>query len=211
MIVHAYWWKGKSNFGDELTPALMKHFGFNPSWINESNADLIMVGSVLSWIPPEFKGVVLGAGLMCKKQVNLPHARYLAVRGAFTRDMTNAPQDVVLGDPGLLAGLLIIKQLPEFALGIVPHFNDKQDATILDFIRRYSSDVLMIDIQHDVDTVLKNIAKCQAIVSTSLHGLVAADALGFPAAWLKSENVAGDGFKFKDYHSAFGVDRQPIQ
>ena len=59
--------------------------------------------------------------------------------------------------------------------------------------------------------VIHEIAKCEHILSSSLHGLVVADALGIPNGWIKlSDRVVGDGFKFKDYGTAIKRKHSPI-
>ncbi len=52
--------------------------------------------------------------------------------------------------------------------------------------------------------VIKQIAECECIVSSSLHGLIIADSLGIPNIHVKvTNNLLGDGFKFDDYYSAY--------
>ena len=53
--------------------------------------------------------------------------------------------------------------------------------------------------------VIDEILKCNKIVSSSLHGIVLAEAYGIPAKWEKySDDVLGNGFKFRDYLSGTG-------
>lgn len=52
--------------------------------------------------------------------------------------------------------------------------------------------------------VLELIASSEYVLSSSLYGLIVADALGKPSRWLLlSRLVGGGGFKFRDYFSAF--------
>lgn len=58
--------------------------------------------------------------------------------------------------------------------------------------------------QRDPVTVLGEIARCAVVLSSSLHGLIAADAFGHRTAWLElSDAVIGAGYKFRDYYGAF--------
>ena len=43
-----------------------------------------------------------------------------------------------------------------------------------------------------------------------MHGLLAADAIGIPNAWLKlSDRLRGGDFKFQDYYSIFDINAKP--
>jgi pyruvyltransferase len=66
-------------------------------------------------------------------------------------------------------------------------------------------DVHMIDVTAEPAQVMCEIARCSTVISSSLHGLVAAEALGIPAAWVVlSDRVAGGTFKFHDYYLGSG-------
>jgi len=58
--------------------------------------------------------------------------------------------------------------------------------------------------------VLAQIDECEHILSSSLHGLICAQALGIKSRWiLLSNNVLGDGFKFRDYASSMDTTITP--
>ena len=71
----------------------------------------------------------------------------------------------------------------------------------------------MIDICGDIEEVVEEVVACDCIVSSSLHGIICADAFGVPAFWLQvSDKPKGDGFKYLDYFSSVGrPDSQPIR
>ena len=52
--------------------------------------------------------------------------------------------------------------------------------------------------------LLGAIESADLVYSSSLHGIIAADALGVPHIWEPHRNVKGGAFKFNDYASAFG-------
>jgi hypothetical protein len=67
-------------------------------------------------------------------------------------------------------------------------------------------DMLCTDAVGDILT--RTFAACDAVISTSIHGLVLANAYGVPNVHfcvLTSGAIAGSGFKFRDYQSAFGL------
>ena len=59
--------------------------------------------------------------------------------------------------------------------------------------------------------MIKDIAQCNHIVSSSLHGIVTAHSLNIPAVWVKlSDKVVGDGYKFRDYFSVYNTEPNQI-
>lgn len=201
-----YWWIGEPNLGDAITPFLLEHFGHKPNWVVEKKAQLIMSGSMLDWMPDEYSGLIFGSGLMTSKRRRFPNAKFLSIRGPWSRDLV-AAGDTILGDPALLADVLVDKVEPEFPLGFIPHFADKSKPEVIEYAERHKDIVLTIDVQKDVLEILRDVVRCENIVSSSLHGLVVADAFEIPAAWLWSPDVAGNGFKFFDYHKGIGIER----
>lgn len=118
----------------------------------------------------------------------------------------------IVGDPALL--------LPRFyqpkptgrryGLGVIAHCRE-WDEPFFQKARTWD-DTLVIDICGDIEEVVDQIASCDRIVSSSLHGIICADSYGVPAIWLRvSDKPSGDGFKFRDYFSSVGrKDKQPI-
>jgi pyruvyltransferase len=108
----------------------------------------------------------------------------------------------VYGDPALLLPLIYnpdIKQ--KYEVGYTPHYIDKKmfPAKLL------KDNELFIDVQDDWRSIVKNIKSCKKIVSSSLHGIIVAEAYGIPAEWVEySDKVIGKGFKFRDYFLGTG-------
>jgi pyruvyltransferase len=211
--IQSYWWSQVINFGDWMTPALLEHYGFIPVLSSPATAKVVMTGSILEHLPEDYAGIILGAGLLRSNSArSFPKATILAVRGELTRQRTHAPQDVVLGDPGLLVSQ-IFKGAAEkcYPVGIIPHYVDRKDPRIASIHRRYQRETHIIDVQRDPRKVFHDISQCEVILSSSLHGVIVADALGIPNAWLYlSDKVIGGSFKFDDYNSSLHVKRVPL-
>lgn len=136
--------------------------------------------------------------------------RFWALRGMLSlrrvEALINTKLDVPVGDGGLLMSLLLEKKPPkEYAVGWIPHVADQGHP----FFKTAESVIprsTLIDLSGDPLKVLDQIARCDCIFSTAMHGLIAADALGIPNQWVEvSDNVQGGGYKFRDYYSVYDI------
>jgi polysaccharide pyruvyl transferase len=197
----AYWWRGVPNFGDRLTPLLLSyHADLEVKWASTDTADIVCVGSVLEHLSPDYGGVIIGAGKLHEDYpARFPNAQILALRGPFSA--IGVPGDYALGDPGLLACELIDLPAKEYQLGIVAHWSDTQLVNDPRFTRY---DPVIIDPRSDPLEVVRTIAQCKKIVSSSLHGLVVADSFAIPRRFEYTPRFDAEGgtLKFRDYHSA---------
>ena len=105
----------------------------------------------------------------------------------------------VYGDPALLYPRYYAPSVKkEYDLGIVPHYIDQG----IPWLNRAAPDanVLIIDVLGGIQAFVDQLCRCRFIASSSLHGLIAADAYGIPFTWISLSNrVIGGGFKFQDY------------
>jgi pyruvyltransferase len=200
----AFWYDDDNNWGDVFTPFLLRQLGVEVEWANDNRIQLFATGSVLERISRYYTQHIFGSGLLyAQNRRDLRNAQVHAVRGKRTLERCQVNGSPVLGDPGLLASLFVKKpEKPEIVHGIIPHYVDREHEQVKKWSHR--EDTLVIDIRAGVRHVLNQAASCQAIVSSSLHGLVIADSLGIPNQWVRlSENVLGGEFKFVDYYSAY--------
>jgi pyruvyltransferase len=204
--ITAYWYRGTLNFGDLITPLLLKKYGFTTFYAPIEQAQVLSTGSILDLVPENYSGHIVGSGLIKNTVLHFKKATIWAVRGELTRQRIDAPKNVALGDPGLLSYKLIKKrQDKSYTLGIIPHYVDKKDVRISMIHKKHKSDILLIDVMRKPSAVFRDIDKCEFILSSSLHGLIVADSLGIPNAWIAlSDKIIGKGFKFYDYYSAIG-------
>ena len=201
-VVGTYWWTGLPNFGDDLTPMLLPRYGIVPVHRRAVEARLAGVGSILEHLPPGFRGAVWGSGLMDDAARPMRDAKFLAVRGRLTAERVDAPDDTALGDPGLLVSRWHRRPEPKWDVGVVLHFSQRGNRALANFADTPGSRVRMIDVGRPATSVIREIAQCAVIVTTSLHGLIVADSFGIPAVWLTAEpRLSGGVFKFHDYES----------
>lgn len=197
------------NIGDQISPVIVSHFAGRPAKYAPpfTRNKLIAVGSVLAGVKPG--DTIWGSGLM-----KADHIQYVklvknftirAVRGPRTRETLLAagyqcPE--VFGDPGLLMPLVFPREhTKEFKYGIIPHHSQ-----IAEFqATPYGDDTLLIPPKQEWQEFITNLCRCETIVSSSLHGVILADAYGIPAlpmvhgSWLH-----GTPFKFEDYFLSTG-------
>jgi len=212
IVIKSYWYSQVLNFGDLLTPLVLSHFDIHAENYPINESEIVVVGSILQDLKPEYRGYILGSGLIKNIRSSFENAQVRGIRGFLTKERLGIKEDIVLGDPGILASALIENRSSKaYALGVVPHYVDKNNKGIKDFCAKYRDDVLIIDVQAEPKSVIAQIDQCMYVVSSSLHGIIVADSLGIPSGWLVlSKGVIGDGFKFYDYYSNFHKKPAPL-
>lgn len=204
--IKAYWWKEVPNFGDALAPLLLEHFAdIRVRWGAISHARVASVGSILEHLPPLWDGYILGSGKLFQSSRihNLKMATVLAVRGPLSA--RGIAGSFALGDPGLLASELVGPQEKQWDLGIVPHWQDDELVERFKKLIPSKHTIKIISPSDDPLTVLRQIGSCRRIVTSSLHGMIAADSFGgIPRRVEICSKMARDGgdFKFRDYSAS---------
>lgn len=218
--LYIYWWAlkradGTDNYGDILAPFLAEKLS-GKKVVRVKHPMLrryrwfikhyVTVGSII-WAASK-SSIVWGSGII-KKNENVREAKFLAVRGPRTRARLlelgySVPE--VYGDPALL--------LPEFIppaatkkykLGIIPHYVDFAEVQ-----QRFADqpEVKVINLMtDDIIRTTQEITECEAIISSSLHGVIVSHTYDIPALWVKfSSKLAGDNVKFYDYFESVGLE-----
>jgi hypothetical protein len=196
------------NFGDELTPHIIRSLYRRPIQRAESLAesDLISIGSILNEIPYNYSGAIWGTGAMFfYSHGEHPEAKITALRGKLSASRYHKIGYTV-GDPALLCEGIIPSQEKKYDLSIVPHYVDYNNLWIKGFLDNNRS-VNVIDPCGPVLETLKEISESRYILSSGLHPLIVADAMGIPNGWIYlSDGLAGGEFKFRDYYSIYRMD-----
>lgn len=221
-----------ANMGDLLSPMIIEHcFGYRVERASFLTGEICAVGSCLAQYKlhgtPLMKAQqtlngfthptvrVWGTGFInysdCEGRFFKRNMRFHAVRGELTRKnverMLGRKLDIPTGDAGILASELL-GELPEkkYDIGIIPHICDLNEELVHTAARRYDNSIL-INVKDEPLEVIKQLAQCRTVISSSLHGLIVADSLGIPNMHvLFSDRPLGDGYKFDDYYSAYGAE-----
>lgn len=215
--IKLFWWNEHPNFGDTLSKdAVAFASGRSVTWSPPEECILFGAGSLMSFARAAKKDAetglrkrrpfIWGTGSIgpVRKEIK-QHVRFVSVRGPLTQEVFKLPP-MRYGDPGLLA--------PEI-LGDRPKRTDKVGLVIHWVqLERYWTDDMVPDVKGvsvidprnpDHIAVIREIASCRLIVSSSLHGLIVADAFGIPSIWLNPQGNHGfSRFKFYDYASSIG-------
>lgn len=209
------------NFGDQLAPIIVRAlFDRDVRDSTILGANLVAVGSLLEGVEeigPWARPHIWGTGYIKDGPAwrGVRPVRFKAVRGELTRSrVQNLCAKLALGDPAILMGEVypdLIEQPKRFDVSVVPHFVDYGS----DPIRRLQAahpEVNIVNVLAPAKDVAAQIAQSRLVLSSSLHGLIVADAFDVPSQWTPmSDDVIGGGYKFEDYYSAFGESAQAME
>lgn len=226
-----------ANMGDRLNKLIIEQcFGYPVERSSFLDGELCAIGSCLGQytlhgtslmkLQQRLNGVlkpqvdIWGTGFInysdCEGTFFKKKMKFHAVRGELTRKnvekMTGKKLDIPTGDAGILASELL-KEIPKkkYGMGIVPHICDLNDPAV-EMLAAHYNEVKIINVKDDPLQVIKEIAQCRLILSSSLHGLIVADSFNIPNRYLVfSDRPLGDGYKFADYYSAYGLTCQPYE
>lgn len=213
-IVDVWYFTRFKNVGDLVGPYLIEKltgktvrkniFGINKHFLS--------VGSILDQVTENSH--IWGSGFISSKQkMNCRPESISLVRGKLSKSKVMhlvRGTTIEVGDPALMLPLFYQPKVKnKYVLGVVLHYAEK---SFLDSIS-LNPKVKIIDVQQDVEGFIDDILECESIISSSLHGLIFADAYGIPNHWVKITNVlSGDDFKFADYYSVLygSKEKSPI-
>lgn len=210
---YAHTWCLTPNVGDAMAPWLVGRLGaYNSAWVPPGfpSQHAVTVGSILNWANEH--SIVWGSGLASWKDEVNPKADIRAVRGPLSMMRLRSCGWVqrgtppAIGDPALLMPLLVKPPAATHGRrGIIPHYVD-----VARFAETGMDEVELIDPLLPVEEFCTKVASCSSILSSSLHGLIVADAYGIPNAWAKfGDGIGGDGMKYWDYFAS--VDRTSLE
>lgn len=174
------------------------------------------IGSVMNMVRDP-RSIIWGTGTLdADNTTSANTCNVLAVRGPLTRGLLlaqNIACPEVYGDPAMLLPYyyqpsLLVKR---YKLGIVTHYSD-YDKPELDNIKKNDS-VLVINMRgyKRWTDIVDQICSCEFVASSSLHGLIVAEAYHIPNLWIEIREPLGGiesrRFKFHDFFLSIGEDR----
>lgn len=196
---------GSINFGDRLSEVVTRQLlkGYNLSLDDEvkESSRLLAIGSILHFA--QSGDHIWGSGWNGK----IPKSEFMAnslivhaVRGPLTAEFLrkkriNVPE--VFGDPGLLIPDLFkgrFKPKKELDYVFVPNLND------LSLVSGWKNIVSPL---WGWNSVISEIMRSKLVLSSSLHGLIIAEAFGIPARYVRISETESL-FKYQDYYLGTG-------
>lgn len=201
-----YYWTQKQfvNFGDYLSLKLIERIvdGAVRSNPKPNEKKLLAIGSIFYFAREN--DVVWGSGINGKKleksDYTFSHLDVRAVRGPMTRDFLkknfNIDSPEIYGDPALLMPYLF----PEFKRKAIP---SRDHIVILHYLDEKlfpkTEDGHIVYATDPWEDIMEKIMDSAFVISSSLHGVIVAEAYGIPARLLRiTQNEPF--FKFQDYY-----------
>lgn len=180
------------NFGDYLSKVVVERIVQSPlkcylKRTNNPEKKLLAVGSILYFANEN--DVIWGSGtngkVMNPHEYRFKHLDVRAVRGpitrAFLKDLFNIDCPEIYGDPVLLFPYLFPefkrKENPSRDYIVIPHYKERAMIT--------KDDPHVIFPSDHWEEILEAILDSKLVISSSLHGIILAEAFGVPARMLR--------------------------
>lgn len=211
-----YWnekWRGRTfvNFGDYISLKLVERIVDGPvrTYVKGQptvEKKLLATGSIISF--GRDHDIVWGSGingkLLHKKDYKCSALDIRSVRGPLTRQFLkehlNIDAPEIYGDPALLVPYFFPEftrqERPAYDYIIIPHYSEEEH-----FQKAEWDNVVFSTEPWDI--VLSKILDSRFVISSSLHGVILAEAYGIPARLLRITNNE-PLFKYYDYYAGTG-------
>jgi pyruvyltransferase len=218
----------KKNWGDILSQYLLEHYSGkklnkndvfyfdDASYMLDKNGKIVGIGSSMKYVRPD--DYVWGTGCIDEHHVGNKPKKVYSVRGPLTRDILlkrgwNVPE--VYGDPALLFPQIYNPTIDKkYKIGLIPHCVDFFSLDGLKAINHMEDmGIKIINVTAGINEFIDQLKECELIISSSLHGLIAADAYGIPNYRVKlSSLIHGGDFKYKDHYASVKREHyEPLQ
>lgn len=206
--------KTQENYGDILSVQIVSWVsGKEVSFYNAPHSRkkwfkktyLMAIGSIMKYTQP--KATVWGSGIISRKD-QFSNATFCAVRGPLSRKRIqelgySCPE--IYGDPAILLPAYYQPTIQKkYEYGFIPHYVDQE---VVQAWYGEEKDSAVLNLMNDnVFYTTDRILECKKIISSSLHGVIVAQAYGIPAIWVQfSDKLSGDNVKYDDYFLSVGM------
>jgi autotransporter strand-loop-strand O-heptosyltransferase len=210
----------KKNWGDIVSKRIISHFTTkkidpmdifhfdDKAIVPKKDGKLLAIGSTMVFARKN--DYVWGTGVISDREVNMEEhpKKIYAVRGPISRKELirvglECPE--VYGDPALLFPRIYQPNVSKkYKYGIIPHYFEYQNASVLNTLYRLEEmDVKVINITTGIEQFVDEVNECEYIISSSLHGVIVADAYRIPNVRVRMSNdITGGDFKYMDYFAS---------
>ena len=214
------------NWGDDINYYMLSEIIVRPLVILNRTSlafrlkfrNFLVIGSTIDMLCRAHTEV-WGAGIIDgSKPLGVKPKKVYAVRGPLTREKLLAegvecPQ--IYGDPALLIPLYYRPNKKKcYKYGIISHVSNQVFVANLRLNGKRISECAEIRIinlgkythWHDI---IDQVCECESILSSSLHGLIVAEAYHVPNVWIEfGKPLIGGHFKFHDFFMSIHRDRE---
>lgn len=215
-IIKVHYWRrsfdGLYNVGDVLNKYLIEKISnckveYSRLGINS----FIAIGSMINLKTLAHQCIFWGTGTMALRLPYIPGNKFLGVREPLTRHsliQSGYTCPDIYGDPALILPSIYNPAIkPKYKLGVVCHWRHKEkfccDTSVkfIDILRKES----------EIEDFVDDIKDCEMILSSSLHGIIIANAYGIPARWFILEGIPLEGDPTKKFIDYFSSVQMPLQ
>ena len=189
------------NMGDLINKDMLEDiFSISVKQAELKNCNLIAIGSALDQI---FKSSDFKTRMKQKMITALNNNVHIWCTG-FIRENLRGTSDLIYKN------IHVHALRGELTRQRIPHFKEQDHPTVKKLLASYENSAL-IDLRDNPKDVVRKIGECELIISSSLHGLIIADSFHVPNLHITLDNkMFGDGYKYRDYYSAFGLEHSPF-
>jgi len=196
-------WHNENNFGDNLSPIILQHFIAEKVERAKRNdtGKMLSTGSIFGALREN--DIVWGTGMIKNGKVKAPRGvKIIAVRGKLTKqNLESVDVPEVYGDPALLLPIIYNPKVEvKYEHGLILHYTDLDNEFVKDFSKHKNR--IVINVRDNWQKIIREILSCKGIISSSLHGIVVAEAYNKKVGWIEiNKKIVGGNFKFNDYFS----------
>ena len=210
-----HWWRapnGPKNLGDEISPLVFRHVsGRLVRYAQISECDGIAIGSVFnprqaSRRKRSHPQVIWGSGTLKRRPARYDNLRVeiVALRGPKTAGEIDGCPDIPFGDPGLFVReIWPTDSSGKVPIGIIPHFSMRNSDKVKTLASKLNGSIVVNLTDPDFSETFRQIASCKLVISSSLHGLIFADAYGIPSLFWNEIGPENE-WKYQDYFQGVG-------